>query len=178
MTLPREALFVALTAALIASFAMSAPVRAQAPAAAPAETPPADLEPAVETSPDAARDAANGSVSEAATPAAATTQAPEAPLPPAAKATPGRAGSPQTMDRLELESTQITGNRELPKVLYIVPWKQSDLGDLIGKPANSLVDEILAPVDRDTFRRETRYYEALAPDGLRPASQSAAAPEK
>ena len=46
-------------------------------------------------------------------------------------------------DRLELDTTQITGNRELPKVLYIVPWKRSDLGDLVGKPVNSLLDEVL-----------------------------------
>ena len=26
-------------------------------------------------------------------------------------------------DRAELDRTQIIGNRELPKVLYIVPWK-------------------------------------------------------
>jgi hypothetical protein len=67
------------------------------------------------------------------------------------------------MDRLELEATQITGNRELPKVLYIVPWKRSDLGDLVGRPVNSLLDEVLAPVDRDVFKRENRYYTALQP---------------
>jgi hypothetical protein len=66
-------------------------------------------------------------------------------------------------DRLELDTTQITGNRELPKVLYIVPWKRSDLGDLVGKPVNSLLDEVLTPVDRDVFRRENRYYRALTP---------------
>jgi hypothetical protein len=65
------------------------------------------------------------------------------------------------LDRVDLEATQITGNRELPRVLYIVPWKRSDLGDLAGRPVNSLLDEVLAPVDRDVFRRETRYFEAL-----------------
>ena len=49
-------------------------------------------------------------------------------------------------------------------MLYIVPWKRSDLGDLVGKPANSLLDEVLAPVDRDVFKRENRYYDALKPD--------------
>ena len=65
---------------------------------------------------------------------------------------------------MELDATSVTGNRELPKVLYIVPWKKSDLGDLVGKPMNSLVDEILAPVDRDVFKRQLRYYGALQPD--------------
>jgi hypothetical protein len=48
-------------------------------------------------------------------------------------------------------------------VLYIVPWKRSDLGDLLGKPANSLIDEVLQPVDRDVFKRENRYYDAVKP---------------
>lgn len=73
------------------------------------------------------------------------------------------------MDRLELDATQITGNRELPKVLYIVPWKRPDLGDLMGRPANSLLDEVLEPVDRDVFKRQNRYYQALQPDTRREA---------
>jgi hypothetical protein len=73
-----------------------------------------------------------------------------------------------TIDRLELETTSITGNRELPKVMYIVPWKKADLGDLSGKPARSLIDEVLAPVDRDVFRREVGYYEALAASQAKP----------
>ena len=79
----------------------------------------------------------------------------------AAAAKPGAKG--KALDRLELDTTQITGNRELPKVLYIVPWKRSDLGDLVGKPVNSLLDEVLTPVDRDVFQRENRYYRALTP---------------
>ncbi|MBV8877391.1 MAG: hypothetical protein JO158_06740, partial [Gammaproteobacteria bacterium] len=68
-------------------------------------------------------------------------------------------------DRLELDATDITGNRELPKVLYIVPWKRSDLGDVVGKPVNSLLDEVLQPLDRDVFRRENRYYDGLQGGG-------------
>jgi hypothetical protein len=48
-------------------------------------------------------------------------------------------------------------------VLYIVPWKRSDLGDLAGKPVNSLIDEVLQPLDRDVFQRKNRYYDALKP---------------
>ena len=66
-------------------------------------------------------------------------------------------------DRIELDPTDITGNRELPKVLYIVPWKRADLGDLMGKPVNSLLDEVLQPLDRDVFQRQNRYYDALKP---------------
>lgn len=79
-----------------------------------------------------------------------------------------RAAGPQAVvrsDRLQLDTTVVTGNRELPKVLYIVPWKKSDLGDLPAQPFNTLLDEALTPVDRDVFRREVTYYGALASEG-------------
>jgi hypothetical protein len=87
-----------------------------------------------------------------------------------------KSGAPagKAHDKLELDATQITGNRELPKVLYIVPWKRSDLGDLVGKPVNSLLDEVLAPVDRDVFKRQNRYYDALKPDDAKDAAGAAA----
>ncbi len=64
----------------------------------------------------------------------------------------------QVMDRLELGRTEITGNQELPKVLYIVPWQKSDPGDLMGRPVNTLLDEVLAPLDREEFIRQVDYY--------------------
>ena len=67
----------------------------------------------------------------------------------------------RVMDSMELSRTEITGNQELPKVLYIVPWQKSDPGDLLGRPVNSLLDEVLAPVDRDEFLRQVRYYDDL-----------------
>jgi hypothetical protein len=69
-------------------------------------------------------------------------------------------------DTLDLDTTSVTGNQELPKVLYIVPWKDADAGDLAGKPAQSLLDEVLAPIDREVFQRQLRYFEQLhAGDG-------------
>jgi hypothetical protein len=105
-------------------------------------------------------------------------------LEPAVRNEPAREGEERTVnaptpaDRLELDATQITGNRELPKVLYIVPWKRSDPGDLAGKPVGSLLDEVLEPVDREVFRRQNRYYRTLQPDdpdaaGSRPAIEPA-----
>jgi hypothetical protein len=68
----------------------------------------------------------------------------------------------RVMDELDLERTEITGNQELPKVLYIVPWQKSDPGDLMGKPVNTLLDEVLAPIDRGEFVRQVRYYDELS----------------
>jgi hypothetical protein len=70
----------------------------------------------------------------------------------------------RVMDSMELGRTEITGNQELPKVLYIVPWKKSDPGDLMGKPVNSLLDEVLAPIDREEFIRRVDYYNDLYGD--------------
>jgi hypothetical protein len=92
-------------------------------------------------------------------PAAPTKNAaPAAAVPAAAKAAPK---SPGAADRLNLNTATVTGDREQPKVMYIVPWKSSNIGDLSGKPMNSLLDEALAPVDRDEFKREVAYFEAV-----------------
>jgi hypothetical protein len=148
-----------------------------AAAMAQEQKPPTDLEPGVNTSapssapvtpPAATPPAANPSPGTPATRAATTT--PAAANKPAAK--PAQRGNAK--DRLDLDSTQITGNRELPKVLYIVPWRSAELGDLVGRPVNSLLDEVLEPVDRDVFRRQNRYFDALQPNEATPA----ASPEK
>ena len=74
-------------------------------------------------------------------------------------------------DRADIDRTQIIGNRELPKVLYIVPWKKPLPGDLSGRPVVSVLDEALGPVDRDVFRRQVQY------DGLiKPVATSSATP--
>ncbi len=97
--------------------------------------------------------------------APASPAAPAAPTPPAAPAPAPRAVAvspgPRVMDSLDLGTTSITGNQELPKVLYIVPWKRSDLGDLVGRPANTLLEEVLAPVDPEVFERQLGYYDTL-----------------
>jgi hypothetical protein len=67
----------------------------------------------------------------------------------------------RVMDSMELGRTEITGNQELPKVLYIVPWQKSDPGDLMGRPVNTLLDEVLAPIDREEFVRQVEFYNDL-----------------
>jgi hypothetical protein len=56
------------------------------------------------------------------------------------------------------------------------------MAELAGRPVNSLVEEALAPVDREVFRRQTRYFGQLygagqaargvVPDGVRDAATS------
>jgi hypothetical protein len=84
-------------------------------------------------------------------------------LPIAAVATdaPAPTRTERAMDRLELDSTAITGNRELPKVMSIVPWKAAEPSAGPDRPMNSLIEEVLSPVDRDEFRREITYFSDL-----------------
>jgi len=63
----------------------------------------------------------------------------------------------RAQDRADIDRTQIIGNRELPKVLYIAPWKKPVPGELSGRPLASVLDEALAPIDRDVFRRTVQY---------------------
>ena len=157
--------------ATVILMACAMPAFGQAPPQNPARD---DLQPGVNTSalpPQPTAQPAAPPAAAASAPAAAGTaaksSAPAANGKPSAR--PGKA-----MDRLELETTQITGNKELPKVMYVVPWKHSDLGDLTGKPANSLVDEVLQPVDRDVFNREERYYHTVAAQKAVPGPAAAA----
>lgn len=69
--------------------------------------------------------------------------------------------SAQADDRADLEGTKIIGSRELPKVLYIVPWRPPQSGELAGRPVESLMDEALAPVDREVFQRQVEYHSHL-----------------
>src|SRR5690349_412781 len=158
-----------LTSMLLA-LAVAGLAHAQTPTPKAADT----MEPGVDTSAPASQP-----------PAPARTTKPATQAKPAAaanKGTANKAASPAAQtaakgnakDRLELDTSQITGNRELPKVLYIVPWRGAELGDLVGRPVNSLLDEVLEPVDRDVFRRQNRYFEALQPNAAAPAAK----PEK
>ena len=167
MTSAPRLLAVGLFAAQLAgaTFAQDKPPAAPTPTGNAQGSAP-DLEPSVDTS---------AASSDAASPAKSASQAAPAPVKAATKGAAGAAdGKPKgnAKDRIELDATQITGNRELPKVLYIVPWKHSDLSDLGGRPANSLLDEVLTPVDRDVFQRENRYYGALQPDEPRPGDRA------
>jgi hypothetical protein len=140
---------------------------AQQPAAPATPAPQQDaMEPGVDTS---SADATPRPPAPAAKPGAPP--ASNAAKPAATANKPVRKGA---QDYLDLDSSQVTGNRELPRVLHIVPWRSAELGDLVGRPVNSLLDEVLQPVDRDVFRRQNRYFEALQPNEAAPAGK----PEK
>lgn len=80
----------------------------------------------------------------------------------------------RAIDRLQLDTTAITGNRELPKVMSIVPWKAAEPPAGPDRPMGSLIEEVLSPLDRDEFRREITYFRDLtsqSPDRTSPGAK-------
>lgn len=75
-----------------------------------------------------------------------------------------------------LGATDITGNKELPKVMVIVPWKDSLGAGGVVKPTDSLLDQVLQPVDRGVFQRQIHYYGQLNAGAARPAAAPKVAP--
>ena len=82
----------------------------------------------------------------------------------------------ETVDRLQLDATTVTGNRELPKVMSIVPWKPAEPPAGPERPMGSLIEELLAPLDRDEFRREITYYRGLTPQSSAVEERTAGRP--
>ena len=60
-------------------------------------------------------------------------------------------------DRINMEALSIIGNKELPNILYILPWKHSDLPDMVEMPLSGLINDALKPIDRKTLLRQQLY---------------------
>lgn len=61
---------------------------------------------------------------------------------------------------IELDETVISGNEELPKVLYIVPWQQPEGLPDIDLPARGVETELFRRLYPPAYRRELGYLEA------------------
>lgn len=61
-------------------------------------------------------------------------------------------------ERIELEGAAIIGNQDLPQVLYIVPWKESAMDNMVVKPGMRFKDQLLESLDRTVFKRQIEYY--------------------
>lgn len=58
----------------------------------------------------------------------------------------------------ELSGISIIGNKEAPKSLYIVPWKNSQVG-VETTLTSGLLDESSKLIDKEVFVRELEFYE-------------------
>lgn len=59
---------------------------------------------------------------------------------------------------IEIGGMSIIGNRELPKSLYIVPWKDSDI-DSETDLSRDLLNERVGVVDQEEFVRQLNYFD-------------------
>jgi hypothetical protein len=64
-------------------------------------------------------------------------------------------------ETLQLEGTEITGNKELPMMLYILPWKSVERFDIESPPIASIMDVYLVTLDRSNFKRSIFYHHGL-----------------
>ncbi|MCZ6640735.1 MAG: hypothetical protein O7F71_04110, partial [Gammaproteobacteria bacterium] len=65
---------------------------------------------------------------------------------------------------IQLDETVISGNQELPKVLYILPWRQPNgLPDIDLKTEFAEID-LFRRLYPPAYRRELKYFETL--DGI------------
>lgn len=63
--------------------------------------------------------------------------------------------------RLEMEGTAVFGNKESPNVLYVVPWRQAKRLTGMLPPEMNSMEGLLAPLDRDVFRRQVDWYQTF-----------------
>ena len=77
--------------------------------------------------------------------------------------------------KIELDETVISGNQELPKVLYIVPWQQPDGLPEIELRTDFAEVELFRRLYPPAYRRELAYFEAAtatAPGGAQGPAES------
>lgn len=69
----------------------------------------------------------------------------------------GAAHAAQEGVHVDMEGTAIIGDKELPKVLYVVPWKDRKASDVSGPLVSLPADAAIAPVLPEEFRRQLRF---------------------
>lgn len=62
---------------------------------------------------------------------------------------------------LKAQGMTVFGQSELPKVLYIVPWKNKELPEVEAPQTASLVNDMLTPIEPAIFERQVHYYELM-----------------
>ena len=67
----------------------------------------------------------------------------------------------QAQDRLELEGTAIVGNKELPNILYIIPWKSVQAFEIETPAVISIMEQKPKVLDRASFKRKIHYHNAI-----------------
>ena len=67
------------------------------------------------------------------------------------------AATSQDEETLQLRETVISGNQELPKVLYILPWRETDRLPLKREAPGYDLEGVMQPIYPQQYRREMKY---------------------
>lgn len=66
-------------------------------------------------------------------------------------------------EKMRLEVSVIKGNKELPKVLYIVPWKRLPNENIKQKlTLHTLFDGAFDPIDPESFQQKIKNYKQFS----------------
>lgn len=68
-------------------------------------------------------------------------------------------------DVIESEGTRIIGDSDMPKALYIVPWKKPALPTLSNRPITPFINDALSSVNRESLVLRMNQHEAFQHDG-------------
>ncbi len=63
---------------------------------------------------------------------------------------------------VESEGMTVFGQHELPKVLYVVPWKRKEAPEIDAPQTQSLSTDVLTPIDPEIFKRQSKYYSLMS----------------
>lgn len=64
-------------------------------------------------------------------------------------------------DRITMDGLQVIGNKEMPNILYILPWQTAELPTMVELPLSGLIQDALQPVDRESVLRRKYYREVV-----------------
>lgn len=70
---------------------------------------------------------------------------------------------------INMQGLSIIGNKELPNILYILPWKSADLPEMVELPLSSLINNALQVIDRKTILRQQQYRKIIQYKNLSPS---------
>jgi hypothetical protein len=74
-------------------------------------------------------------------------------------------------DVLESEGTRIIGDSDMPKALYIVPWKKPALPTLSARSITPFVNDALSLIDRESLLFRLKQHEIFHRDRSGKAGQ-------
>lgn len=64
-------------------------------------------------------------------------------------------------EKITMDSLQVIGNKEMPNILYILPWQTAQLPTMVELPLSGLIQDALQPVDRESILRRKYYQEVV-----------------